>query len=83
MLRKIYTSELPSRAISVYLYLSDRANKEGTCYPAIKTIAKELNLSVSTLKRAIADLEKSGFISKKQRWRENGGRSSLMFKIVD
>lgn len=83
MLRKIYTSELPSRAISVYLYLSDRANKEGTCYPAIKTIAKELNLSVSTVKRAIADLEKSGFISKKQRWRENGGRSSLMFKIVD
>ena len=83
MLRKIYTSELPSRAISVYLYLSDRANKEGTCYPAIKTIAKELNLSVSTVKRAIADLEKSGFISKKQRLRENGGRSSLMFKIVD
>lgn len=83
MIRKIYVSGLPHRAIAVYLYLSDRANKEGTCYPSIKTISKELNFSVSTVKRAIADLESSGFISKKQRWRENGGRSSLMFKIID
>lgn len=82
MIRKIYVSGLPHRAIAVYLYLSDRANKEGTCYPSIKTISKELNFSVSTVKRAIEDLVVSGFVEKKQRWRENGGRSSLMFKIL-
>lgn len=74
--RKIYEAELPHRAVAVYLYLQDRANAEGTCYPAIGTIARELNLSVSTVKRAISDLEKKGFLRKKQRWRENGGRSS-------
>ncbi len=80
--RRIYEADLPHRAIAVYLYLQDRADKEGTCYPAIGTIARELHLSVSTVKRAIHDLEENGFISKKQRWRENGGRSSLLFEII-
>ncbi|MDE7430828.1 MAG: helix-turn-helix domain-containing protein [Lachnospiraceae bacterium] len=80
--RRIYETDLPHRAIAVYLYLQDRADKEGTCYPAIGTIARELHLSVSTVKRAIHDLEGSGFIRKKQRWRENGGRSSLLFEII-
>ncbi len=80
--RRIYEADLPHRAVAVYLYLKDRANKDGTCYPAIGTIARELNLSDSTVKRAINDLEKNGFIRKKQRWRENGGRSSLLFEIL-
>ena len=80
--REIYEADLPHRAVAVYLYLKDRANQEGTCYPAIGTIAKELHLSASTVKRAISDLERNGFIRKKQRWRENGGRSSLLFEII-
>ena len=43
---------------------------------------QELHLSVSTVKRAISDLEENGFIRKKQRWRDNGGRSSLLFEII-
>lgn len=46
------------------------------------TIAAELKLSRSTVKRAIGDLVKSGWIRKEQRWRENGGKSSLMFYIL-
>jgi len=51
--KEIYETELPHRAVAVYLYLKDRANKEGTCYPAIGTIARELHLSVSTVPSAI------------------------------
>ncbi len=80
--RKIYEADLPHRAIAVYLYLQNRSDKEGTCYPAIGTIARELHLSVSTVKRAICDLEENGYIRKTQRWRENGGRSSLLFEIL-
>ena len=80
--KEIYEAELPHRTVAVYLYLKDRANKEGTCYPAIGNIARELHLSVSTVKRAISNLEENGFIRKKQRWRDNGGRSSLMFEII-
>lgn len=80
--RKVYEAELPHRAVSVFLYLQDRADREGKCYPAIGTIARELHFSASTVKRAICDLEKSGFIRKKQRWRENGGKSSLLYEIL-
>lgn len=80
--REIYKADLPHRAVAVYLYLSDRANKDGTCFPAIKTIAKDLSMSVSTVKRAIGDLERNRFIRKKQRWRENGGKSSLLYEII-
>ncbi len=80
--RKIYEAHLPSRAVAVYLYLRDRADRDGTCYPAIGTIAREIGMSERTVKRAISDLERDGFIRKKQRWRENGGRSSLLFEIL-
>lgn len=77
----VYTSELPHRARAVYMYLHDRANKDGECYPAIGTIARELKLSRSTVKRAITDLEQSGRLRKEQRWRENGGKSSNLYYI--
>ena len=80
--RIIYEANLPHRAIAVYLYLQNRADRNGTCYPAIGTIARELHLSVSTVKRAVRDLEENGFIRKTQRWRENGGRSILLFEIL-
>ena len=77
----LYSSELPHRARAVYMYLSDRSDKEGKCYPAIGTIARELKLSRSTVKRALADLEKSGYLRKELRWRENGGKSNNMFYL--
>ena len=77
----VYAEELPHRAVTVFIYLKDRANKDGTCYPAIGTIAKDLKLSRRTVQRAIADLEQTGHLVKEQRWRENGGRSSLLFTV--
>ncbi len=77
----LYRSELPHRAVSVYLYLSDRVNKDGECWPAIPTIASELKLSESTVRRAIKDLRKEGILTTSQRYRPNGGKSSLCYKI--
>ena len=42
---------LPPRAVSVYMYLKDRSNSAGSCWPGIKTIARDMNLSRSTVKR--------------------------------
>lgn len=30
----LYRMDLPHRAVSVYTYLADRANKDGECWPA-------------------------------------------------
>lgn len=77
----LYRMELPHRAIAVYIYLLDRANKDGECWPAIPTIASELKLSQSTVRRALHDLRKTKLIETEQRYREKGGKSSLLYKI--
>ena len=65
----------------MYLYLEDRANAKGECWPSIKKMAGELKLSVSTIRRGIKDLEKEGLLETKQRYRKNGGNSSLAYTI--
>lgn len=76
---ELYRMDLPHRAISVYRYLADRANKDGICWPSISTISIDLKFSESTTRRALNDLRKAGLISTEQRYRENGGYSSLAF----
>ena len=77
----LYQSDLPHRAVSVYIYLDDRANKNGECWPSIATIAKELKLSQSTVRRALRDLRKANLIETEQRFRKKGGKSSLLYKL--
>ena len=77
----LYREEIPSRAKVVYMYLKDRSNAEGECWPAIKTIARDTSMSVSTVKRALNDLLKCGFLRKECRYRENGSNSSNRYFI--
>ena len=76
----IYHSDLSHRARVVYMYLKDRSDRNGRCWPAIKTIAAELGLSRSTVKRALDDLCRAGFLVKESRWRENGSHSSNLYR---
>ena len=78
----IYSSNLPHRARTVYMYLKDRANKDGACWPSIRTIAGELRLSRATVYRALDDLCKAGLLTRERRWRENGGKTSNLYKLL-
>lgn len=78
----LYQSDLPHRAIAVYMYLHDRVNKAMQCWPAIPTIAYEVGLSVSTVKRGLNDLTLAGFIRKESRYRRNGGNSSTLYTLL-
>lgn len=81
-LKKLYQSELPTRAIAVYLYLRGRDNKEGVCWPAIPTMARELKMSESTIRRALRDLVQKGFLVVEERQRENGADSSNKYALA-
>lgn len=76
---KVYQdTELSSKAVSVYLYLCERASKETkSCYPSMKTIAKDLHLSLASVKRSIQELERSAYIKKENRFRDNGGKAAI------
>ena len=79
--QNIYHSDLSHRARAVYMYLKDHADSEGRCWPGIRTIAAELGLSRSTVKRALADLEKAGYLRILPRYRENGSSTSNLYSI--
>jgi len=79
----IYNDNLPSRAIAVYLYLVQRANSDGQCWPSERRIALDLSISKSTVKRAIADLKNGGYIKIEQRYRKSGAKSTLLFTVKD
>ena len=73
---------LPHRAIPVYMYLKDRSGSTGSCWPGIKTIARDLNLSRSTVKRALTDLEQHGYLAKLPRHRPNGSKSGWYHNMI-
>lgn len=77
----LYKSGLPHRAIAVYMYLDDRADKEGKCFPSIPTIAHQTGLSQSTVRRAIRDLCGAGFLTVSERHRPNGADSSNLYLL--
>ena len=70
------SDELPHPARSVYMYLKDRISNGQDCWLAVKTIAADLQLSRSTVKRALHDLAKAGLVEKETRYRENGSLTS-------
>lgn len=77
----LYRTELPHRAVAVYIYLADRTNENNECWPAIPTIAADLKYSPSTVRRGIRDLKKAGLLKTEQRYRKKGGKSSLLFRL--
>ena len=66
--RRIYDLGLSHKAVSVYCYLANRADKNGECFPAIRRIAEDLNLSKSTIYRAFNELEERGLLERKARY---------------
>ena len=73
--------ELSAKAKQVLVYLHDRANKNGESWYAIGTMAKDLSLSRSTIKRALAELTRQGRVEKQARFRENGGCTSNCYRM--
>lgn len=78
----LYQAELPHRAKLVYIYLYDRMDKERKAWPGINTIAKDLSVSRSTVKRAVRDLENAGLLRKEAHYRENGSETSNRYYLL-
>lgn len=79
--RNIYSSDLSHRARAVYMYLKNRAGRDGKCWPAIRTISRDMALSRSTVKRALDELCGAGLLTREPRRRDNGGRTSNLYRL--
>ena len=82
-MQRAFFSELKPRARLVLQVLVLHCNKEGECFPSIKTIAAKCGYGVSTVKRALDELVKAGYIVKQARFdeRKNGGQTSNLYTL--
>ena len=83
IINKVYELELSKRATLVVFYLINRADSELTCFPGIKTIARECNMSTRTVQRALGDLEEVGLVRKESRFHEQGGQRSNLYYLQE
>ena len=77
----LFKRDLSHRAVSIYLYLANMADKNNECWPAIPTIAKELKITPTTVRRGLRDLRDEGLVETEQRYRKKGGKSTLLYKL--
>lgn len=56
--RRIYDLGLSHKAVAVYCYLANRADKNGECFPSVRRIAEDLSIHKSTVYRAFTELRK-------------------------
>ena len=72
--------ELSHRAKTVYMYLKDRSNADGTCWPSVRRIAEDLKLSRRyVFFYALFNLRKLLYII--HRRRPNGSLTSSLYRI--
>jgi len=71
-----------AKAKTIYQYLAFRSNREHRCFPALKTIAKECSMSVSTIQRALRELLDGGYIRKAHNYRPNGSQTSNIYEMI-
>ena len=76
------SAELSHKAKAVYIYLCDRSNTQGQSWPGIRRIGTDLNLSRSTVKRALRELTERQYIRKEARYRDNGGKTSNLYTVL-
>ena len=61
-------------SVAIIARLADFSSDEGVCWPSIETIARQLGAGPSTIRTAIAKLEKDGWLTRTQR--RNGNRNA-------
>ena len=84
-IKGVFGSDLKPRARLVLQCLIYHANKDGFCFPSVKTIAAECGYGLSTVKRALNDLCEAGYIEKTARFdgRKNGGQTSNLYALAE
>lgn len=78
----VWDLELEPLTKMVLLALADHANDDGECWPSRKKTAKKCGISLDTLDRRTASLEKMGYLVKKTAQRDNGSSTSNHYFLI-
>ena len=77
----IYRDDVSPTAVMLYMYLFERSGSKGYCWPSINTIAHEIKRCRTTVKKALRELERKGYLETEQQRRANGSKTSSLYRI--
>ncbi|KQN56748.1 conserved phage C-terminal domain-containing protein [Erwinia sp. Leaf53] len=70
-------SGIKDTKLLVMVRLADWCNDDGVCWPSVETISRQTGAGISTVRTAIGELEKLGWLSRKQRRIGNRNASNV------
>lgn len=71
-----FSAPLPTTAKFTLVVLADLADEADSCFPGQEYIARATGCSSRTVRRALEDLERAGYVQRQRRHRGNGSRTS-------
>lgn len=80
-IRWVWGHALPSTHKLVLVVLADMADDAGHCWPSIKTVAKQCGISTRSVRRILRDLEDQRLLTAESRQREDGSRTSNLYRL--
>ncbi|EML2487175.1 helix-turn-helix domain-containing protein, partial [Providencia rettgeri] len=70
-------------SVAIMARLADFSNDDGVCWPSVPTIARQIGAGESTVRTAIKNLEKAGWLSSEKRRKGNRNASNIYQLNVD
>lgn len=68
-----HLSRIGSNAFAVYLVIFSHKDRDSVAYPSLNTIKRFSGLSINTVRKSIKELEKRGWIKRKELARKKDG----------
>ena len=73
--------DVRATSVVVYAVLAEHANADQECSPSIGRIAERANVTPSTVRSAVKELEEKGWLTVRGRVTEDGRQTSNLYKV--
>lgn len=67
----------------IFIYLKKFSDEKNQCFPSLKKLSKITKIGITRVKKTILELEEKGVISKQDRTRADGGKTSNLYTLYD
>ena len=74
-------AEVRATSVVVYAVLAEHANADQECWPSIGRIAERANVTPSTVRSAVKELEEKGWLTVRGRVTDDGRQTSNLYKV--
>jgi len=74
-------SQVKATSVVVYAVLAEHANADQECWPSVGRIAQRANVTPSTVRSAVQELERAGWLVVRGRVTDDGRQTSNLYKI--